>query len=109
MSRLRLLFLLGIAGFPLAPACENHHPIAPLRDGKVACEELVKYCADPAEALGEPYQACYETGEDKVGNACLNTYYDCIDACKAASDELEAEGGAGGESSTSGAGGQGGA
>jgi hypothetical protein len=111
--RVRLLFMLGIAAMPLAPACENHHPIAPLRDGLAACEELEKYCELPGAELGEPYQTCYETGDNGNGNACLDTYYDCVPKCKAALDELEAEGGAGGEGGgageSSGAGGQGGA
>ena len=100
----RLLFALLLA-LPLAPACENHHPIAPLRDGATACEELVTYCEDPAAALGEPYQSCYETGDDGIGNACLDVYYDCIPKCRAALDEL----GAGGEGGAGGAGGQSGA
>ena len=77
-----------------------------LRDGLAECAELASECKDPAEQLGEPYQTCYDTGVSKVKNACINRYYDCIDACRAANQNL-GSGGAAGSSGDAGASGNG--
>jgi hypothetical protein len=87
--------LLGM--LPLVPACQNARPVTALRDGPRECLELERGCKAPAEAFGEPYLHCYETGTSKVSNACINYYYDCIDACRAASETI-GSGGQGGES-----------
>jgi hypothetical protein len=108
--RLGSFLLLGVVA--LVPGCDSPREIAPLRDGLAACEELVAYCEAPAAALGEPYLACFETGDDNVGNACLHAYDDCIPACKTALGELEGaggEGGGGGAPTDGGAGGASGA
>ena len=83
----------------LAPGCQQDRPLTALRDGPRECVELERQCQAPAEALGEPYQHCYETGKAKVSNACINYYYDCIDQCREASETL----GSGGQSGASGA------
>ena len=87
------------------PGCDNHTPVAPLRDGAAACEELSYYCDAPAAAYGEPYQTCADHGAKGIGNACLSVYDDCIPRCKQALDALP-EGGAGGEGGAPGAGGE---
>lgn len=79
----------------LAPGCQSDRPLTALRDGPRECEELERDCKAPAEALGEPYQHCYETGQAKIANACINYYYDCIDQCRDASEGLEAGGSSG--------------
>lgn len=109
---LRLCSLVAFAALPLVPGCDTPLRLAPLRDGLAACEELVNYCEEPAAALGEPYQTCFETGDANGGNACLHVYDDCIPDCRIAGDELAAGGGAGGEGGAggvSGSAGQGGA
>lgn len=73
-----------------------------LRDGLAECAELASECEAPADQLGEPYQTCYDTGASKVKNACINRYYDCIDACRAANRNL-GSGGAAGANGDSGA------
>ena len=98
MKRLfRLLFAVSLPLLPVAPACANDTPLAPLEDGGVACREMADNCALPAERLGEPYQTCFETGSQGVPNACLQSYYDCVPKCRAALADLGAagEGGAG--------------
>ncbi len=95
---LRLGSCLCLGAVALVPGCDNPRDIAPLRDGEVACEELVAYCEEPAAAFGEPYSSCFQTGDDNVGNACLHAYDDCIPRCKTALGELEGAGGEGGGS-----------
>lgn len=108
---LRPIFLLILSALPLSPACQNDRPVTALRDGPRECLELVRWCKAPADAFGEPYLHCYETGQSKAGNACINYYYDCIDSCRAASENVgqAGQGGesgakSGGESGASGAG-----
>jgi len=107
---LTLIFVPLLGSLLFAPGCQSDRPLTALRDGPRECEELELNCKAPAAALGEPYQHCYETGKAKVANACINYYYDCIDQCRDASENLGA-GGQGGASGagTSGEGGVGGA
>jgi len=107
---LALIFVPLLGSLLFAPGCQSDRPLTALRDGPRECEELELNCKAPAAALGEPYQHCYETGKAKVANACINYYYDCIDQCRDASENLGA-GGQGGASGagTSGEGGVGGA
>lgn len=90
------------ASLLLAPACAETHPITALRDGPRECAELELNCKAPAEVYGEPYQHCYETGQAKVSNACINYYFDCIDQCRDASENLGPGGYGGGGAGTSG-------
>jgi hypothetical protein len=106
---LRLCSLVALVALPLVPGCDTPLDLAPLRDGLTACDELVAYCEAPAAALGEPYQTCFETGDAKVGNACLHIYYDCMPDCRIAGENLGGAGGEGGASSAAGEGGAGGA
>jgi hypothetical protein len=102
-------FSFAFMAFAGAVGCVDRRPVGALRDGPRECMELATACEGPAEALGQPYQDCYEAGESKVSNACINVYYDCIERCRAAQDSLPAggQGGAGGESgSDAGAGGR---
>jgi hypothetical protein len=101
------LLVLGAVG--LAPGCDNPRDIAPLRDGQAACDELIAYCEEPAAALGEPHQSCFDTGLEQIGNACLHVYDGCIPACRRAGDELGGGSGEGGASGAAGHGGAGGA
>lgn len=80
---------------PSAVACNDRRPVTQLRDALAECAELESECKAPAAELGEPYQTCYDTGASKVKNACLNRYYDCIDACRAANQNLGSGGAAG--------------
>jgi len=89
----------------VAPGCDSSRPVAPLRDGPAECADLAANCKAPAQALGEPYASCYKTGKAKIGNACINAYYDCIDQCRAAGSDLPNVG-ASGAAGESGAGGQ---
>jgi len=97
------IFVALLGALPLVPACENDRPLTALRDGPRECLELEHVCEAPAEAFGDPYVHCYETGKSKVSNACINYYYDCIDSCRAAAQDLP-EGGQGGGGGQSGAG-----
>jgi len=105
---IRVLFALALAAPAAVPGCDNHRPLAPLRDGAAACEELSYYCAEPAATFGDPYQSCLETGDKGSGNECLNVYYACLEQCRPAFDLLS-EGGAGGEGGAGAEGGAGGA
>ena len=100
---LRSLLLLLLGALPVVPACENARPVTALRDGPRECLELERACKAPAGALGEPYQHCYDTGKSKVANACINYYFDCIDSCRTASENL-GQAGQGGEGGAAGAG-----
>jgi hypothetical protein len=101
----RAVLLVSAAVLAGANGCSDRRPVTPIRNGLAECAELESTCEAPARDLGEPYRTCYETGASKVKNACINRYYDCIDACRTANDPL-APGGAGG---TDGAGGAAGA
>jgi len=106
---LKPIFLLILCAVPLAPACVTDRPVTALRDGPRECVELERRCKAPADAFGEPYLHCYETGKAKVSNACINYYYDCIDSCRAASGNIGqagqgGEGGAAGANANAGAG-----
>lgn len=94
---LKPILLLVLGALPLFQACVTERPVTALRDGPRECLELERMCKAPAAAFGEPYQHCYETGQSKVSNACINYYYDCIDSCRAASENI-GHGGQGGES-----------
>lgn len=96
------IFVVFLAALPLVPACASERPVTALRDGPRECLELERNCQAPAEAFGDPYVHCYETGKAKVPNACINYYYDCIDSCREASATLP-EGGQGGEGGQAGA------
>jgi hypothetical protein len=89
------LAVLLVSGAVLAGAngCSDRRPVTPIRNGLAECAELERTCEAPARDLGEPYRTCYETGASKVKNACINRYYDCIDACRSANET----GGGGGE------------
>ena len=100
---LAAIFVAVLAALPLVPGCASERPVTALRDGPRECAELERNCQAPAEALGDPYRHCYETGKSKVSNACINYYYDCIDSCREASANLP-EGGQGGEGGEGGAG-----
>jgi hypothetical protein len=105
---LRLCSLSALVALPLVPGCDTPLTLAPLRDGLAACDELVTYCEEPASELGEPYQTCFETGDARLGNACLHIYYDCIPDCRIAGENLGGAGGESGASSSAGEGGTGG-
>jgi len=96
-----LVFMPLLGSLWFAPGCQQDRPLTALRDGPRECVELERQCQAPAEALGEPYEHCYETGKAKVSNACINYYFDCIDQCREASENLGA-GGQGGASGASG-------
>jgi hypothetical protein len=98
--RLTLIFVPLLAFVLLAPGCQQDRPLTALRDGPRECVELERNCEAPAAALGEPYQHCYETGKAAVANACINYYFDCIEQCREASENL----GAGGQGGIGGAG-----
>ncbi len=107
MNRVITLVLSLFGSGLVAVGCIDQRPVGPLRDGPAECKELVLLCKEPAERLGEPYRNCYETGLEKVGNACLPIYYDCVDQCREAAEQLGAagQGGQGGQGGQSGQGG----
>jgi hypothetical protein len=90
-------FALGLLASLAIPACADHRPVGPLRDGDVACQNIVAHCADPVASLGEPYQSCYQKGVDGNGEECLNVYDDCLKSCEEARAMLGGSGGEGGK------------
>ena len=105
----RVLVALAACGL-VAAACDNHFPVAPIRDGDAVCAELVQYCAAPATAFGGQYQSCYETGMRGDANACLGVEDDCVKPCYGENMALSSAGGeAGARGAGAGASGEGGA
>jgi len=97
------LFCLVVPAWFVAPACDNHFPVAPLRDGDAVCSELVQYCAAPAAAFGEPYRSCYDTGMQGDADACLAVEDQCVEPCYGENMALSAAGGEAGAGGASGA------